>query len=698
MPKNVDERNDEMRVRAAASHDAGDITDTERNANDALSELRDELQRRTNELNESRATLRGILDASSDGILVTDMAGRMTNFNEVFAKMWGVPRDTNETGGAFKLVEFVGHHFKDPGLFRARTDEIYASSPPETFDVLEADDGRVIERYSRVQSIDNRVVGRVWSFRDITQRCRLEEARFRLAAVVESSNDAIVSKSLDGRISTWNDAAERMFGYSAEEAIGKHITLLIPPDRVHEEQEIIDKIHRGERLEHFESVRMRKDGSRFDVALTISPIKDDKGNIIGASKIARNITERKLVAREREELLEAERAARSEAERVSLLKDEFLANVSHELRTPLNAIFGWAQLLSSGRASDDDYQQGIESIERNARLQARLIEDLLDMSRIVSGKVRLDVQQTDLATVVEQAVSAARPSADAKGIRLRQIIDPNIGPVSGDPNRLQQVVWNLIANAVKFTPKGGAVDVLLQRVNSHLEITVADSGAGIPADFLPHVFERFRQGDASSTRRHGGLGLGLAIVKQLVELHGGSARAASDGEGRGSMFTVSLPLAPVRETGPRHHPATSSKYGLNSGGFNLDGVRVLVVEDDADARELIQRVLSSCKAEVLSATRAIQALDLLRERRPTVLVSDIGMPEMDGYEFIRKVRRLAPDEGGQTPAIALTAFARSEDRTRAMIAGYQIHLSKPIEPQELLATVASLSGRTTSRD
>jgi len=659
-----------------------------------LHKIRDELAQKTLELARSLAMMRATLDATSEGILATDVTGRMTAFNENFSRMWSVPRDTLETGGGFKLVEFMSQYFRDPVGFRARIEEVLASSTADSRDILHIDDGRVIERHSRVVIIENKNVGRVWSFRDISQQRRLEEARFRLAAIVESSNDAIVSKTLDGRVTSWNDAAARLFGYSATEMIGQPIAILIPPGRIHEEQQILDKIRRGERLEHYESVRMRKDGTTFDVALTISPIKDADGKIIGASKIARDITDRKLAAREREQLLEAERAARSEAERVSLLKDEFLANVSHELRTPLNAIFGWAQLLSSGSANDDDFKQGIESIERNARLQARLIEDLLDMSRIVSGKVRLDVQQTDLADVVEQAVSAARPSASARSIRLRQIIDPNIGPVAGDPNRLQQIVWNLIANAVKFTPKGGTIDVLLQRVNSHLEITVADSGAGIPADFLPHVFERFRQGDASSTRRHGGLGLGLAIVKQLVELHGGSVRAASEGEGRGSTFTVSLPLSPVRNAGRREHPATPSKYGLECDGFDLSQVSVLVVDDEVDARELIKRVLANCKADVFTATGAAEAFEVLKANRPTVLVSDIGMPEVDGYEFIRRVRRLAPNEGGHTPAIALTAFARSEDRTRAMIAGYQIHMSKPIEPQELLATVASLAGRT----
>jgi signal transduction histidine kinase/ActR/RegA family two-component response regulator len=399
------------------------------------------------------------------------------------------------------------------------------------------------------------------------------------------------------------------------------------------------------------------------------------------------------LAEEREQLLIAERAARAEMQRVNLLKEEFLANLSHELRTPLNAILGWSQLIATGRVGPEDLEQGMDTIARNARAQAQLIDDLLDMSRIVSGKVRLDVQETDLALAVQQAVNTVRPSAEAKGIRLRQIVDPLVGSVSGDPNRLQQVVWNLLSNSVKFTPKGGRIDVILQRVNSHVEITVNDSGAGIPADFLPHLFERFRQLDASATRTSGGLGLGLSIVKQLVELHGGSVRAHSEGEGTGATFTVSLPLAPVRQE-RREHPTTPTRQPELDPPVDLAGLRVLVVEDEADARHLIKRVLMQARAEVITASTAAEGLQLLGQQQPHVLISDIGMPGMDGYQFIRKVRRRSPDRGGQVPAIALTAFARSEDRTRAMMAGYQMHIAKPIEPQELVATVANVAGRT----
>lgn len=834
------------------------------------------------------------------------------------------------------------------------------------------------------------------------QASATHEARGRLAAIVESSDDAVVSKSLDGTIRSWNAGAERLFGYLNSEAIGKNILMIIPPDRRHEEEDILARLRRGERIAHFDTVRIRKDGTKIDVSVSISPVRDSAGNIVGASKIARDITERKRTeeklrrseaelhtlanaipqlawmanpdghifwynqgwydytgtnfakmegwgwqsvhdpkilpgvlkqwkqsidtgepfemefplrgadgkfrwfltrvnplrddqdrvirwfgtntdvehakqqerelreqtrtlellnqagtvvgstlelesllqavtdlatqlsgakfgaffynstdengdayllytlsgapreafdqfgmpratplfgptftgegiirsddiledprygqmaphhgmpeghlpvrsylavpvtlrngevagglffghsevgvfsdrterliggvaaqaavaidnarlyedlnraAEEREHLLEAERAARSEAERVNLMKDEFLATLSHELRTPLSAILGWAQLLATAKLPEKEVAEGLETIERNARAQTQLIGDLLDMSRIISGKLRLDVQQTNLSGVVEQAIDSIRPSAEAKQIRVRKIVDPHSGPVAADPTRLQQVFWNLLSNAIKFTPKDGRVDVVVERVNSQFEVAIRDSGPGIPQEVLPYIFDRFRQADSSTTRTHGGLGLGLSIVKSLVELHGGSVRAMSDGEGHGSTFVVSLPVAAIRDTEIREHPTAFKAARFNLDGASLSGVKVLVVDDEPDARSLIQRVLAQCEAEVTTAKSGHEGLELIQSRPPDIIVSDIGMPGMDGYEFIREVRKLQTAEAGKIPAIALTAFARSEDRTKAMLAGYQVHIAKPIEPQELVATVGSLVQR-----
>jgi signal transduction histidine kinase len=387
--------------------------------------------------------------------------------------------------------------------------------------------------------------------------------------------------------------------------------------------------------------------------------------------------------------LEAERAARNEAERVGLVKDEFLATLSHELRTPLNAIFGWTQLLKMSAGDPAAVREGIEVIDRNVRLQTQLIEDLLDVSRIISGKVRLDVQVVDLPELINSAMESVRPAADAKRLRLEQVIDPSAGPVSGDPARLQQIVWNLLNNAIKFTPTEGRIHVMLDRINSHIELSVVDTGEGISPEFLPHLFERFSQSDASTTRKHGGLGLGLSIVKNLVELHGGSIRAHSAGEGRGATFIVHLPIRVTKATRDDSPPISQLSGARVHGGDSLTGLNVLVVDDEPDARELVHRYLTQCGATAELAASAAEAHLVLNTFRADVIISDIGMPEQDGYEFIRAVR----NNGDKTPAIALTAFARAEDRVRSIRAGFQSHLPKPVEPTELLAIVASLAGR-----
>jgi CheY-like chemotaxis protein/nitrogen-specific signal transduction histidine kinase len=427
------------------------------------------------------------------------------------------------------------------------------------------------------------------------------------------------------------------------------------------------------------------------------PLSNDKA-AFGASKVARDVTGQPNLLYERDQLMQAEWAARAEAERASRTKDEFLATLGHELRTPLNAILGWTTLLEREQLSADA-AEGVEVIARNARVQKQLIEDLLDMSRIISGKIRLDVQRVDVAAVIEAALATVRPAADAKGVRLHVTLDPLAGPVKGDPGRLQQVVWNLLSNAIKFTPKGGRVQVFLERVNSHIEVTVADNGNGIRPEFLPHVFDRFRQADSSTSRRHGGLGLGLSIVKQLVELHGGMVRAKSPGEGLGATFVVDLPLMPLHELPgdgekPRAHPAAQGPLAeVLRDAQDLTAVTVLVVDDEPDARELVRRLLEDCGATVHTAGSADEAVAALRSRAVSVMVSDIGMPAVDGYELIRRVRALPEKDRAAVPAAAVTAFARPEDRMRAMLAGYDLHLAKPIEPVELVVAVAALARR-----
>jgi PAS domain S-box-containing protein len=398
-----------------------------------------------------------------------------------------------------------------------------------------------------------------------------EAVRALLAAIVASSEDAIASKTLNGVVTSWNLAAERLFGYPPDEMIGQSILRVIPPELHPEEQEILAKLRSGERIERYETVRLRKDGQRFDVSLTISPVRNAQGQVIGAAKVAHDITARRRAERElqdskaqlarlvaeRDSLLEAERAARSDAERLSRMKDEFLATLSHELRTPLNAIQGWTSLLKDRPARPEDIRNGLEVIERNVRAQSQIINDLLDMSRIISGKIHLEVQPLYLHEVVNSAIDTVRHMAEVKNIRIRSMLDTRIGLVRGDPNRLQQVLWNILSNAIKFTPKDGLVQIVLERVNSHAELSVEDSGVGIRPEFLPHVFERFRQADPGTTRRFGGLGLGLSIVKTLIELHGGSVRVKSPGENKGSTFTICVPISHVHADRPQSHESSS---------------------------------------------------------------------------------------------------------------------------------------------
>jgi signal transduction histidine kinase/ActR/RegA family two-component response regulator len=458
-----------------------------------------------------------------------------------------------------------------------------------------------------------------------------------------------------------------------------------------------ERVCAGERLSwQFELIGLR--GTRRWMEAHAVPLPLPTGQMAQLA-VTREITQRKRAEAERESLLEAERIARTNAERASALKDEFLATLSHELRTPLNAIVGWTHVLRNGTPEAAVMREGLDVIARNARAQAQIVEDLLDMNGIMAGRIRLDVRPVDLAKVLNEALDSVRPAAEAKGVRLQSILDPNGGPVSGDPGRLQQVFWNLLANGIKFTPRGGKVQVILERVSSHLEISVADTGEGIPEHFLPHVFDRFRQADASTTRRHGGLGLGLAISRQLVELHGGTIRATSAGANQGARFIVNLPLSAVA-TG-KEAPGAEGRAMPRAPGppaslddrITLEGVRVLMVDDEADARDLVRRLLEDYGAQVATAASANEAFEQLSANRFDVLVSDIGMPGEDGYAFLRRVRALGPDHGGNIAALALTAYARTDDRVRAVLAGFHMHIPKPVEAVELVTMVASLAGR-----
>ncbi|HEY1784428.1 MAG TPA: PAS domain S-box protein [Pirellulales bacterium] len=645
------------------------------------------------ELEQQELRLRRVVDSNVIGIAFADFHGHLTSANDAFLQLIGYRRDDLEAGVIQRAAVSAPEYADRTERALAEVHRTGKCAPYEKEYVRK--DGSRVPVLVGVARIED--AGQIVLFvLDLTEHREAEAARAKLMAIIESSNDAIISQTPEGIITDWNAGAERLFGFAAAEVIGRPLSLLVPPGAEGEHSRLLERLRHGDRVEHFKTLRLAKDGRAINVSLTILPLCDANGQVTGGAKIVRDITADKRAEIERERLLAAERVARAEAERIGHVKDEFLATLSHELRTPLNVILGWIHLLTTGRMGPEETAQALQIIQRSARSQTQLIEDLLDMSRIISGKLRMDVQRVELAGIIDAAIEAVRPAAEAKGLRLVKVLDPTSGPVMGDPNRLQQVVWNLLANAVKFTPKGGRVQTRLTQSQAHVEIEVSDTGQGISLEFLPHVFERFRQADASTTRRHTGLGLGLAIVRHLVELHGGSVIVLSAGEGRGASFTVSLPaLEPeeIAETRPLllSSPSEPGDPGCSRPG--LTGVRVLVVDDERESRELVRRLLEECDASVVTAASAAEALIALRHTRPAVLLSDIGMPDEDGYALIRRVRQLPAHEGGQIPAAALTAFARTEDRSRTLSSGFQMHLSKPVEPSALLAAVASLAGR-----
>jgi PAS domain S-box-containing protein len=530
----------------------------------------------------------------------------------------------------------------------------------------------------------------------VTRHLRDSEQRYR--TLVDTISAVVWLTNAEGQIDADNPSWGGFTGQKWEEYRGwGWLNAIHPDDREHTAavwQEAVTAV----KMYEVEYRLQRHDGEYRYVIARGAPVRLADGKV---KEWVGNCTDHhaeKLLLEQNERLLSSERAARTEAERTGRMKDEFLATLSHELRTPLSAILGWSQLLQRADLNSEEAQEGLATIERNARAQAQLIEDLLDMSRIISGKIRLDIQTIELPAVITAAVATVKHSADAKRIEVQTCFEPHVSLIAGDPNRIQQVVWNLLSNSIKFTPPDGKVTVNLGRAGSNIEISVRDTGAGIAPEFLPHVFERFRQADATTTRRHGGLGLGLAIVKHLVELHGGSVSVWSAGVGQGCTFLIRLPAAtsplrtenhivddeekkvsfvPRQASSPWHPP-------------NLQGVRVMVVDDERDARELARRILQECQADVSVAKNGREALQMLKISPPDVLVSDIGMPEIDGYELLRRARAA----GCQIPAVALTAFARAEDRTHALEAGFQVHLTKPLEARDLVAVVANLAGRS----
>jgi PAS domain S-box-containing protein len=625
-----------------------------------------------------------IVNSSDDAIVSKSLDGTIVSWNPGAERLFGYTA-AEVVGRSIRLIIPADRQSEeDYVLDRVRKGEML-----EHFETVRVrKDGTMVPislTVSPIRSGSGEIVGASKIARDLSRSQQLQRDASRLVAIVDSSDDAIVGKDLDGIVTSWNPAAEEMFGFSAAEMVGRSIRRLVPDDRQQEEDEVLARIRRGERVEHYETIRRRKDGSLIPVSLTVSPIRSLDGTVVGASKIARDITDRKRAEDERQRLLKLARDASS-------LKDEFLATLSHELRTPLNAIVGYVRMMQSGLVTGEKQTRALEIVGRNVTSLVQIVEDVLDVSRIVSGKLRLEMQAVELPAVVQAAVATVRPAADAKGVEFETIIDPFVETVSGDPERLQQIFWNLFSNAVKFTDRGGRVEVRIDRGNAQVVVTVRDTGVGIPSEFLPYVFDRFRQADAGITRSHGGLGLGLAITRHLVELQGGRIFAASEGLGKGATFRIELPVNARGSLAHGRAPALPERAQIEVP--QLQGVRILAVDDDRDALALIREILEATGATVVTADSALQALDVLERMTPDVLFADLGLPHMSGFDLIERVRKSERAELREMPAVAVTAYARSADRSRALRSGFQMHLAKPVDPGELMAATVALVNRS----
>lgn len=828
--------NEDKLLRSVALENARSILIARQRAEEELVRAKEALELRTQELAHSLAMMRATLESTTDGILVTDRDGNVTGFNEKYLKMWPIPRGVMDALEHRQLQQASSQFFADPAQFLARIADIYSSAPPETYDHLELADGRVFERSSNIQFVDNRNVGRVWSFRDITDRTRAVEARLQLSAIVESSDDAIISKNLDGIIVSWNQGAERLYGYTADEVIGKPLSILVPPEHPDELTGIMERLKRGEQIQHFETTRVCKDTSRVEVSVTISPIRRGDGKIIGASKIARDITASKHAARTTRFLADASaalaeltdyastlqkvaslavpqfadwcavdmletdgslrrlavthagaanrqgahepahrfpsetstvmkvlrsgqpewsadsrgphaqsahddermrrggrsamqswicvplrsrgrsigtltfitaesgrtynaddlRAAEDLAHRVVIAienanllaalkesdrrKDEFLAILAHELRNPLAPIRNAVQIFRGKSPPVPELQWATEVIDRQVHQMTRLVDDLLDVSRITRGKIELRKERVELATLLNSAVEASRPLIEKWGHELT--VTAPVQPVylDADLTRLAQVLSNLLNNAAKYMDHGGRIWLTAERQSDFVVIRVKDAGIGIPAEMLPRIFDMFTQVDGSLERSQGGLGIGLTLVQRLVDMHGGAVEARSDGPGKGSEFLVRLPVAAAHKNREASTPDAEKVAPRKC--------RILVVDDNRDAADSLGMLLRMMGNQVHTAHDGLEAVGAAATFQPDLVLLDIGLPKLNGYEVARRIRK--QEGGADMILIALTGWGQEEDRRLSKEAGFDHHMTKPVEfavLQKLLATL-----------
>jgi PAS domain S-box-containing protein len=673
----------------------------------------------------SEGWLSTTLTSMGDGVIATDGSGRVTFLNptaEALTAWTSSEAKGRLLGEIFTIVNEATRAAVESPVAKVLREGAVVGMANHTL-LLRRDGSEIAidDSAAPIRDAAGGIAGVVLVFRDASEKRRVDEERGRLLheakrahGDAQAARDHLhglfmqapmpigILRGPDHVFELTNGGYRKLMG--DRDVIGMPVRQALPELAGQGFFELMDRVYAtGERFVGKELTAKLTRGGPGDVEdvlldVVYEPFRNRDGSVAGILAVATDVTERvrsresmQLLLDERERLRQHAEENREKAEIASRMKDEFLTTASHELRTPLNAILGWAQLLRAGQADPSAYARGLETIERNAKAQVVLIEDILDGSRIITGKLHLEIRPLDMTALVHSALDAVRPAAEAKQIELRVDLEPAAARIVGDPDRLQQVVWNLANNAVKFTPKGGTIEVRLERSGTHIELSVRDSGQGISEDFLPHVFDRFRQAQGSTTRRHGGLGLGLALVRHLVEAHGGTVRAESEGAGLGARFVVLFPVQAVfaeQADSERPRPTTAAPHALTA--TSLTGITVLVVDDEADARDLVATALRARGAEVTLAASAAKALELMSTKMPMVLISDIGMPDTDGYTLIRRVRALSGSRGAHVPAIALTAYAREEDRRLALEAGFQTHVTKPVEPAELVRVVAGL--------
>ena len=649
---------------------------------------------------DSTLLLTRLIDASVDGIFAFDRHCRVIAWNRAMQRISGFSREAVLGKRVVDIFPFLEEMAGDDCFAAALTGK---ESVSENHPYGPSETGAFESHYSPLLDEQNNVTGGIAVITDITARKQAQEATHaayrQLAFHVESSPLAVIEWDTDFRVSRWSESAERLFGWKAHEVIGKHVNewRFVFADDVDAVALVTNRQREGVEIQGvLRNRNYTRAGSVLFCEWYNSVLHDERGKLISVLSLVLDVTAKQSAEDERAASLLRERDARKHAEEADRLKDEFLATLSHELRTPLTSILGWASMIRNNEVEGPNAVRAIETIERNARSQARLIDDLLDVSRIITGNLRLDLHPLNLGPTVDAALDALRPTADVKGIMLQTHFAPEQCLVKGDPNRLRQVIWNLLSNAIKFTARGGSVSVDLNCVDSTARLKVVDTGDGISAEFLPYVFDRFRQAEGSISRKQGGLGLGLAVARHLVELHGGTITAESEGPGKGSTFTVDLPLADERRDPARAEERRREVERRHSRGgvIRLDGIHVLLVEDDDDSRKLLGTMLKRHGARVTSTKSAKEALEAFASDLPDVLISDIGMPDQDGYELIRKLRTLPIEKGGSIPAIAVTGYASRKDRERALNSGYQQHIAKPVEQADIINAIAELIGRS----